>query len=66
MTLAQYVETQQVTAMNLHSVINALHDLMMIRMAPDAQKELISVALVMSSDLNTSLDSVNLPEGGAA
>ena len=66
MTLAEYVDNQQVVAMNLKSVISALHDLMMARIAPDAQEELISIALDMAITLNRGLDSVSLPEGGDA
>ena len=66
MTLAEYVDNQQVVAMNLKSVISALHDLMMARIAPDAQEQLISVALDMATTLNNGLDSVSLPEGGGA
>ena len=66
MTLAEYVDNQQVVAMNLKSVISALHDLIMARIALGAQEELISVALDMAITLNSGLDSVNLPEGGDA
>ncbi|MFC3629863.1 hypothetical protein ACFOM8_10450 [Paracoccus angustae] len=65
-TVADYIADQQAVALRLQCVLQALEELNVQSIAPEAQSTLILVARGMAEDLNTSLDSVNLPKGDAA
>ncbi|RWR08493.1 hypothetical protein [Paenirhodobacter populi] len=65
-TLREHIQNQQNMACNLVGVLEALAILDNEGMGKGgAVTSLISVALVMASDINEGLDTVNLPKGGA-
>lgn len=60
--LANYIADQQSVALRLEGLLEALEELNVQNLAPEAQSSLILVARGMAGDLNKALDAVNLPD----
>lgn len=64
--LLDHIQDQQDAAHRLEAVLGALMEMNLNQVAPRIQSELMGTALHMSAEIANALDSVNLPEGGAA